>query len=63
MIIKNLMKKTPLEIGFEEIKNNLFKELLDSTKRCSPKFFENLVFELRLMKNIIDLSLIIPKIF
>ena len=41
--------KTPEEIledAYEEIRNNLASDLLETVKNCSPKFFEQMVVEL-----------------
>ena len=44
-----LNSQTPqesVEYGYQAIKRNLTKELLNNIKQCSPKFFEKLVVEL-----------------
>ncbi len=40
--------KEVLEAGYQKIRNELAVELIDTIKKCSPKFFENLVVELLL---------------
>jgi restriction system protein len=38
--------KEVLETGYQKIRNELAVDLIDAIKKCSPKFFENLVVEL-----------------
>lgn len=47
--VDNELHSTPeesLEFGYQEIRNKLADELLNTVKTCSPKFFEHLVIDL-----------------
>ena len=50
-VIQEEISQTPqelLEYGYQKIKRDLAQELVESIKKCSPRFFEQLVVELLL---------------